>query len=483
MRCCACIDLFVPPLSRHAHARARARSAELWRAHPAHAHSPMSTGGPTKVRSFRKRPRVSEEEGEGEGAGAGAGGGRLLGAPAQLPSLTTSSSTGAGGATAARVEAAAGDAVTNAGATDDVYVPRAPPAKRREVEPEAASNATHFSSRAARSGEGVAASSAEAGERDEGAAGVHTWRSARTAEAHRYGGDAFATTAVDTEHERDARTLLEKKIAMQDAAAAAVTSDVKLYRGSAGYASFVKRDAAEMVAKSKVSGTLGPLRAPSNVRGICRFDYQPDVCKDFKETGYCNRGDTCIFLHDRSDYKSGWQLEKEWEASKAAEAAALAAKLRAGVSGAAEGSETREGNAPDGLPFACAICRKDFVRPIVTRCGHYFCESCAVTRYRTTPLCAVCNAQTAGTFNAAPKLEAALRVRAQLASGARGGAEEEGAAAKDRDEERPGGWTSAGAAASAAMPQGALPISSFSSADNRKDANASDARGGWVSVA
>lgn len=23
--------------------------------------------------------------------------------------------------------------------------------------------------------------------------------------------------------------------------------------------------------------------------------------------------DTCIFLHDRSDYKSGWQLEKEWE--------------------------------------------------------------------------------------------------------------------------------------------------------------------------
>ena len=23
--------------------------------------------------------------------------------------------------------------------------------------------------------------------------------------------------------------------------------------------------------------------------------------------------DTCKFLHDRSDYKSGWELEKEWE--------------------------------------------------------------------------------------------------------------------------------------------------------------------------
>ena len=26
--------------------------------------------------------------------------------------------------------------------------------------------------------------------------------------------------------------------------------------------------------------------------------------------------DTCKFLHDRGDYKSGWELEKEWENSK-----------------------------------------------------------------------------------------------------------------------------------------------------------------------
>ncbi len=28
--------------------------------------------------------------------------------------------------------------------------------------------------------------------------------------------------------------------------------------------------------------------------------------------GYCGFGDSCKFLHDRSDYKHGWQLEQEW---------------------------------------------------------------------------------------------------------------------------------------------------------------------------
>lgn len=31
----------------------------------------------------------------------------------------------------------------------------------------------------------------------------------------------------------------------------------------------------------------GPLRASTNVRMTVRFDYQPDICKDYKETGYC----------------------------------------------------------------------------------------------------------------------------------------------------------------------------------------------------
>lgn len=35
------------------------------------------------------------------------------------------------------------------------------------------------------------------------------------------------------------------------------------------------------------------------IKSSIRMDYQPDICKDYKETGFCNRGDSCKFLHDR----------------------------------------------------------------------------------------------------------------------------------------------------------------------------------------
>ena len=40
------------------------------------------------------------------------------------------------------------------------------------------------------------------------------------------------------------------------------------------------------------------------------MDHNPERCKDYYEHGYCGYGDTCIFIHDRSDYKSGHQLEE-----------------------------------------------------------------------------------------------------------------------------------------------------------------------------
>ena len=55
---------------------------------------------------------------------------------------------------------------------------------------------------------------------------------------------------------------------------------------------------------------IGPMKAPTFLRATSRFDYQPDICKDYKETGFCGYGDNCKFLHDRGDYKSGWQMEK-----------------------------------------------------------------------------------------------------------------------------------------------------------------------------
>jgi len=36
--------------------------------------------------------------------------------------------------------------------------------------------------------------------------------------------------------------------------------------------------------------TLGPIRAPSNIRATVRFDYNPSLCKDWHDTGYCGFG-------------------------------------------------------------------------------------------------------------------------------------------------------------------------------------------------
>ena len=36
--------------------------------------------------------------------------------------------------------------------------------------------------------------------------------------------------------------------------------------------------------------------------------FRVEICKDYKETGYCSFGDSCKFIHDRSDYKSGWEI-------------------------------------------------------------------------------------------------------------------------------------------------------------------------------
>lgn len=44
----------------------------------------------------------------------------------------------------------------------------------------------------------------------------------------------------------------------------------------------------------KGSQKYGPIKGgPNNIKTITVVDYQPDVCKDYKETGYCGFGDTC----------------------------------------------------------------------------------------------------------------------------------------------------------------------------------------------
>lgn len=154
------------------------------------------------------------------------------------------------------------------------------------------------------------------------------------------------------------------------------------YHGAAAYASYV---APRDDGRSSMSKSTGPIRQSANVRTVTVTDYQPDVCKDYKETGYCGFGDTCKFLHDRSDYLAGWQLD-------------------ALPNTAARHAQDDESDEEEDIPFACLICRNPFTDPIVTRCGHYFCSACAIKRYARTPKCFACGAQTQGIFNAASKV-------------------------------------------------------------------------------
>mmetsp|Transcript_16595 Transcript_16595/g.18789 ORF Transcript_16595/g.18789 Transcript_16595/m.18789 type:complete len:244 (+) Transcript_16595:136-867(+) len=147
----------------------------------------------------------------------------------------------------------------------------------------------------------------------------------------------------------------------------------------------------------KKKNRYGPMKAPSNIRVTSRFDYQPDICKDYKETGFCGYGDNCKFLHDRSNYKVGWQIEKEWEEEQRKKKK----KLAKGESIQDEEPSTQS-NVPDTTndkPFACLICRQPFVKPVITRCKHLFCQACALKQYSVSPKCYACGDATKGIFN------------------------------------------------------------------------------------
>ena len=182
----------------------------------------------------------------------------------------------------------------------------------------------------------------------------------------------------------------------------------------------------------------GPLKATTFVRTTARFDYQPDICKDYKETGFCGFGDTCIYLHDRGDTKSGWEMEQEYEGKKKAEEerrgremerfmkSMMCGEVGADAGGGGVKGETnlddddkKDSITDDGIPFACHICRGPFRNPVVTTCWHYFCESCMQSRIRGddtndgggggTTGCPICQKDTHGVLNHPQKLVAKKR--------------------------------------------------------------------------
>jgi RING finger protein 113A len=156
--------------------------------------------------------------------------------------------------------------------------------------------------------------------------------------------DTFATRSADYDLEAGGSTSVDgKRVRLNEDG----EIDDGLYHGQKGYLTTINKRSDVLDTKMKT----GPIRATANIRTITLVDYQPDVCKPYKETGFCGYGDSCKFLHDRGDYLAGWQLDKM---------------------DPAEAKQIME-EEEEEVPFACYICRKEFTDPVVTKCGHYFC--------------------------------------------------------------------------------------------------------------
>lgn len=172
-------------------------------------------------------------------------------------------------------------------------------------------------------------------------------------------------------------------------------------------------------ARTSVTASMGPQPAKSGMRSTATFDYQMDVCKDYKESGYCGFGDSCKFLHDRSDYKSGWQLDSEWNAQQKRMEKERFEKFQNRADTKRQRFEQLQNEAiaqgldptmvvMDHLPEEevpekerCSVCLKQWSEcsssPCVTLCGHFFCEGCFAAT--STSTCRVCTKPTQGIFN------------------------------------------------------------------------------------
>jgi RING finger protein 113A len=118
----------------------------------------------------------------------------------------------------------------------------------------------------------------------------------------------FASSEQETERGADAQAQYEAAQKMWDDGGDIAPDGSRIYRGMKAYKPYTGKSESF---DNQVNSGAGPARAPVHYRAVSRFDYQPDVCKDYKDTGFCGYGDACKFLHDRGDYKTGWQLEKD----------------------------------------------------------------------------------------------------------------------------------------------------------------------------
>uniref|UniRef100_A0A2P2I392 RING finger protein 113A n=2 Tax=Hirondellea gigas TaxID=1518452 RepID=A0A2P2I392_9CRUS len=206
---------------------------------------------------------------------------------------------------------------------------------------------------------------------------------------------ATSYNQIETEKDKDAQAVYERSLAINKETRG--EADDKIYRGMNNYTQvFEKHDTAAGNAASGSVRAKGPIRAPDHIRSTVRWDYQPDLCKDFKETGFCGFGDSCKFLHDRTDYKLGWQLEVD------------ANKKTNRFDDNSDEENYEIPSDEEHIPFKCLFCRQSFVDPVVTKCKHYYCEKCALEHFKKSRKCYVCGENTLGMFQPATDLMARL---------------------------------------------------------------------------
>jgi hypothetical protein len=169
------------------------------------------------------------------------------------------------------------------------------------------------------------------------------------------------------------------------------------------------------IKKSQLGAKFGPVRQLRNIQHSNGIDYNPSRCKDFHDSGYCAFGNSCIFIHDRTDYKSGHELDLEWEEKtrrKDERRKRRATKKKNGedldpedLSSEEEGLEDYEEELVYGeIDELCLICGEDYKLPSLLPCGHIFCDKCALSHYKYEKTCFKCNKVTGGIFNDGTKL-------------------------------------------------------------------------------
>lgn len=88
--------------------------------------------------------------------------------------------------------------------------------------------------------------------------------------------------------------------------------NTKIYRGMNAYANHKLTNNEINTAEESYKKKMGPSRLNSTIKNSCRFDYVLNLCKDWHDSGYCPFGNSCLYLHDRSNLKTGWELEKDF---------------------------------------------------------------------------------------------------------------------------------------------------------------------------